>query len=93
MLCYEAIVWWPRVRLRSVASQLEHVQRLACLCVTGAMRTTPTAAMEVILYIPPLNLFIEEDAWRTALRLQAVGLWHTKGAVVRYARILGEAKI
>lgn len=91
MLCYAAIVWWPRVRQRTTASRLEHVQRLACLCATGAMKTTPTAAMEAILCITPLNLFIEEAALRTALRLESVGLWHIKGGITRHARILEEA--
>lgn len=91
MLCYAAIIWWPRVRQITAASQLEHVQRLACLCVTGAMKTTPTAALETILCIPPLNLFIEEVALGTALRLQSVGQWYIKGTVTRHARILGEA--
>jgi hypothetical protein len=33
-----------------------------CLGITGAMRTVPTAAMEVLLGFPPLNLQMEAEA-------------------------------
>ena len=45
MITYAAAVWWPRVNYTTVEKQLEHVQRLACLYITGAMRTTPTIAL------------------------------------------------
>jgi len=32
-------------------------QRLACLSATGAMRTTPTAALEIIAGVTPLPVF------------------------------------
>ena len=50
MLTYAAVIWWPRARYITVSKQLTHVQRLACLYrpITGAMRTTPTAAMELL---------------------------------------------
>ena len=54
VITYAAVVWWPRVNLVTVTRQLEHLQRLACLSITGAMRTTPTAAMELIIGIVPL---------------------------------------
>jgi hypothetical protein len=31
---------------------------MACLVITGAMKTTPTAAMEVLLNLTPLDLLI-----------------------------------
>ncbi|XP_063908719.1 uncharacterized protein LOC135126587 [Zophobas morio] len=37
-LCYRVLVWWPRPRQKTTALQLEHVQRIVCLSVTGAMR-------------------------------------------------------
>jgi hypothetical protein len=33
-----------------------------CLGITGAMRTAPTAAMEVLLGLPPLHLQVEAEA-------------------------------
>jgi len=36
------------------------IQRMACLNITGAMRTTPTAAMELITGLTPLDLYVKE---------------------------------
>ena len=90
MLCYGALVWWPRTRLERTATHLGHIQRMICLGVTGAMRTTPTAAIEAALHLPPLHLYVEEVAVRTALRLRSNSLWNNKGEITKHAAILGE---
>ena len=41
---------------------------MACLAITGAMKSTLTAAMEVLLNLTPLNLLIMAEA-RTLYRL------------------------
>jgi hypothetical protein len=46
---YAATVWWPRVRLKTRQAELNKVQRIVCLGITGEMRTAPTAAVEVLL--------------------------------------------
>src|SRR6195952_5177935 len=74
MFCYVALVWWPRVRLKTSIEALDHLQRLVCLSATGAMKTTPTAALEAVLGVTPLNLFVEESALKSALRLHRGGL-------------------
>jgi hypothetical protein len=38
--------------------QLGRIQRMACLAITGAMKSTPTAAMGVLLNPTPLDLLI-----------------------------------
>jgi hypothetical protein len=38
------------------------LHRLACLAIMGATKTTPTAAMEVLLGLPPLHVAIEAEA-------------------------------
>lgn len=38
------------------------VQRLACLCITGAMRSCPTVALEIIIELNPLHLVVERHA-------------------------------
>jgi hypothetical protein len=35
---------------------------MACLGITGAMRTASTTAMEVLLGLPPLHLQVEAEA-------------------------------
>jgi hypothetical protein len=43
---------------------------MACLAITGAMRSTPTAAMEVLLNLTPLDLLIMAEARMTLYRLR-----------------------
>nr|XP_022904166.1 uncharacterized protein LOC111416393 isoform X2 [Onthophagus taurus] len=73
MLTYGAVVWWTRTSKSTATTALNRIQRLACLYVTGALRSTPTAAMEIMLNLPPLNLHIQEVALVTMKRLQSVG--------------------
>jgi hypothetical protein len=49
VVIYAATVWWPRVKFRPSRAELSKQQSLACLGITGAMRTAPTAAIEVLL--------------------------------------------
>ncbi|XP_023310522.1 uncharacterized protein LOC111691633 [Anoplophora glabripennis] len=74
MLAYGAVVWWPKSQQTTAKQKLSQVQRVACLSITGAMRTTPTIAMEVMLCLPPLDIYLREMALTTMLRLENVGL-------------------
>jgi len=53
MSCYAAVIWWTCTQYITVRKQLEHLQRLACLYITAAKRTEPTAALEIITGIVP----------------------------------------
>jgi hypothetical protein len=46
------------------------IQRMAYLAITGAMRSTPTAAMEVLLNLTPLDLMIMAEVRIAIYRLQ-----------------------
>jgi hypothetical protein len=48
----------PRLNKKTTKMQLDKIQRMACLAITGAMKLTPTAAMEVLLNLTPLDLLI-----------------------------------
>jgi len=39
-----------------------HVRKQACLAITGVMRMAPTAAMDVLLGLPPPHVMIEVQA-------------------------------
>jgi hypothetical protein len=45
---------------RNVNRKTAHLQRLACVSITGSMHSTPTAALEVILMLPPLVFIMRE---------------------------------
>lgn len=75
MLCHGCVVWWPRLDVDSARKTLMELQRLVCICVTGAMKTTATAAMETLLCMPPVDLVVKARAFATADRLAQNGLW------------------
>jgi len=74
-ISYAAVVWWPRVDPKTVNNQLEHIQRLACLYTTGAMRTTPTAALEIIVGLSPLIVYTRQEAMMACYQLQLNTQW------------------
>jgi hypothetical protein len=59
----------PRLYRKTQKTQLSRIQRMACLAITGAMKTTPTAAMELLLYLTPLDLLIMAEARMALYRL------------------------
>jgi len=44
------------------------------LNISGAMRTTPTAAMELITGLTPLDLYVKEVALMAMLRMRTAGV-------------------
>jgi hypothetical protein len=52
---YTAVVR-PIVKFKTSQAELSKLERVACLGITGEMKTAPTAAMEVLLGLPPLHL-------------------------------------
>ena len=50
--------------------QLGRIQRMAYLAITGAMKSTSTAAMEALLHLTPLDLLIMAEARMTLYSLQ-----------------------
>jgi hypothetical protein len=62
ILTYAAVLWWKKTTQSSVNHKIGRLQRLACICVTGSMRLTPNSALEVLLMLPPLSIFIEKES-------------------------------
>jgi hypothetical protein len=56
------LVWWSKVMQTITKTQSGRKQRMACLAIMGAMKSTPTAAMEALLNLTPLNLLIMVEA-------------------------------
>lgn len=72
-LTYGAVVWWKKAKQKSVIVRLNHLQRLGLLGITGAMHTTPTAALESLCGLKPLHIVIEEEARSELSRLRVWG--------------------
>jgi len=59
--------------MASAKKRLSRVQRLACLGITGAIRTTPTGAVETLTGLPPLDLVIQGEARSAVHHLWSLG--------------------
>jgi ribonuclease HI len=71
-ILYAALVWWSKVMQKTTKVQLGRIQRMACLAITGAMKLSPTAAMEVLLNLTPLALLIMAEPRMALYRLQTL---------------------
>ena len=78
ILLYGVLVWWTAMEKKTYRKRLESVQRLAELSITGALRSTPTAALDVILNLKPINLVASGIAKKSAVRLKAAGQFACK---------------
>jgi len=61
--------------MASAKKKLSKVQRLACLEIMGAMCTTPTNAVEALIYLPPLELVVQSEVGSAVQRLWSLGSW------------------
>jgi len=68
-------VWWTRVDYSTVDEHLEHVQRIACLYITGAVKTTPNSALEVITGLTPFSICLKQEAMTACFRLSVNKQW------------------
>ena len=66
---FASLIWWPGCQTASAKKKLSKVQRLACLGIAGAIRTTPTGAMKALVGLPALDLVIQGEARSVAHRL------------------------
>jgi len=68
---YSMVPWFvAHGNEKTTKIQLCRIQKMACLAITGAMRSTPTAATEVLLDLTPLDLLIMAEARMAFYRLQ-----------------------
>jgi hypothetical protein len=72
-ISFASLVWWSGCQTASAKKKLSKVQRLACLRITGAIRTTPSGAMEALVGFPPLDLVIQGETRSAAPRLWSLG--------------------
>jgi len=68
-ISFASLVWWPGYQTASTKKKPSKVQRLACLRITGTIRTSPTGAIKALAGLPPLDLVIQREARLAAHRL------------------------
>lgn len=72
-ISHGCLVWWPRVEIKTAKKSLNGL--LACICITGAKNTTSTMALEAILSLPPLDLYIKSVAFKASENILNNGWW------------------
>jgi hypothetical protein len=87
IVTYAATVWWPRIKYGTSRAELSKLQRMACLGITGAIRTAPTAAIEVLLGLSPLHLQLEVEARAGIYRLHCSEQWRPKSKGCGHAQM------
>ena len=71
-LDYACHVWHKPTPNAWVKKELDKVQRLALVCITSCIRSSPTVALERLLNIPPLDLHLSYKACTTVKRIYNV---------------------
>jgi hypothetical protein len=66
-VCYAAMVWATSIGT-TMSKKMEQLQRKVLLGASAAMRSTPTAAMEAIMGLPPMDLFALGEAMKARAR-------------------------
>jgi hypothetical protein len=88
-----ALVWWSKVVQKTTEIQLGRIQKMACLAITRATKSTPTAAMEALLNLTPLDLLIMAKARMALYRLhmfKQTGFPKTVGGLLSIWKNVGD---
>lgn len=75
MMTYACVVWISATNVKTYMQGFNQVQRLACLMITGAMRSTPGRGMEALLGIPPIEEMLRAEALNQAIWLEENKGW------------------
>ena len=68
-LLYGSVVWARTCSTKTVKDKLSKLNRLIACCMLPLRKSTPTEGLEVILDLPPLDLKVQEAAYKTMLRV------------------------
>lgn len=78
ILLYGVVIWWKALEIDDYIDILSKVQRNVALGSTGALGSTPAAALDIFLGMSPIKLFAKEVVFKTAARLKAINSWSDK---------------
>ena len=77
---------------KTAQMKLAKLQRLATTSITGAMRSTPSAALDALLDLLPLHQFLQLEAKRSALKLKRTNTF-LEGNLIDHLKILKNFKL
>ena len=70
ILTYASHIWFKALDNQATLQKLNAVQRLGLLLVAPVRRSTPTAGLEVLYDVPPIDLKVVERAMLNAVRIR-----------------------
>lgn len=71
-LCYGSLVWWRAAAKKGTLTQFSRLTRLAMLTWGPIRKGTPTAGLEIIGYLPPLDLYLAGEVVSSWHRIKAI---------------------
>ena len=77
IILYSICVWCTALSKKSYLNRLMKVQRQAELCMSGALKTIPSATLDILLNLPSLDIMGKKAAINLALRLRAYDMWQS----------------
>ena len=86
LLFNRSIVWWGALDKVYLQQVIRRVQRQATIA--GALCTTPSNALKVLLHLLPMDLYTQELAANCAVRLRAISFfkYHQKEHSIIFVR-------
>jgi hypothetical protein len=60
----------PAWEMKRIVSEFTKIQRRAAILISGALKSTSAAALNVELFLPPIHLRIDQITQETAIRIQ-----------------------
>ena len=75
---YGEVVWIKATERLNSVGKLRKVQRADCMLITSAYPSTPTAAIEMLMDIRPIDLHLKEVAVKASTRLKKTGHWQSE---------------
>ena len=75
IILYGICVWRSALHKKSYLNSLMQVQRQAELCISGALNTTPSIALDTLPNLQSLDIVGKKAAKNSALRLRAYDMW------------------
>ncbi|XP_075150964.1 uncharacterized protein LOC142225075 [Haematobia irritans] len=69
---YGCHIWWTITNHQTNIQKINRINRMALIYMTGAMRTTATAALEVLMGVTPLDLHIRRTEEIILMRLKSL---------------------
>jgi hypothetical protein len=50
ILTYACVIWWEKAQQANVNRMIGHLQRLACICITGSMKSTHQIQIQISVF-------------------------------------------